>query len=53
MEKYEQIFLYKVTEIQNRSARYTEWKFCVRVCAVVHLHLNCYIQKEVGHLTNS
>lgn len=31
MEKYEQIFLYKVTEIQNRSVRYTEWKFCVCV----------------------
>jgi hypothetical protein len=38
MEKYEQMFSYKVTEIQNTSVKYTEWKLCV--CSVVHHHIS-------------
>lgn len=48
MEKYEQIFSYKVTEIQNTSVRYTEWKSCVCVCCGPSSFQFYIIRKEHG-----
>jgi hypothetical protein len=46
-KKYEQMFSYKVTEIQNSLVNYTECKFCV--CAVDSSSFQLHItRKELG-----